>query len=106
MFIIVVVRWKPLYINRQFYTYLYSLKLPYFKNSFSFKLNKSKKQYPLIYDKSLTITKKLTGNKIYIYKGKLLRELFVPYLSIGLKLGEFTMTRKPFHFTPKIKKKK
>ena len=65
-----------------------------------------KKKSPILYNKSLTITSKIINKYIYIYKGKLLRELEVPQFSIGFKIGEFAMTRKPFHFIQKVKKKK
>jgi ribosomal protein S19 len=101
--------WKPLYISQQFFKLLFKFKNPQYNFKFYNKLKKkkySKKTTPIIFNKSNTIINSLVNESIFIYKGKLLRQLKIPQYSVGLKVGEFCMSRKPFHFTLKIKKKK
>lgn len=77
----------------------------YSKTFYSYKLDKKIVKI-IVYDKSLTLTKHVVGKIIYIYKGTLLRRLFVSTNAIGFKIGEFAFTRKPFHFTLRVRKKK
>jgi len=101
-------RWQPVYLNLQYIKYIYSLKYSLYQKNFTTvkRTTIKKNNNTVVFNKSLTITSHLIKKRIYIYKGKLLRDLIISSYAVGYKLGEFTLTRKPFHYTPKLKKKK
>ena len=85
-------------------------KLIYFSNSFwrKIKFLKTKKRVKrrIFYDRASSIPRSFLLHVLRIHKGKKYRRLIVTLFNIKKKLGEFSYTRKPFHFPPKKTKKK
>lgn len=52
----------------------------------------------LFYDRSSTIPECFTTYFIRVHKGKRFRRLGVNLFNVGFKFGEFSYTRKPYHF--------
>lgn len=55
-----------------------------------------KKKY--LYDRSSTIPECFSGFFLRIHKGKRFRRLMIHMYNVGSKFGEFSFTRKPYHF--------
>lgn len=53
----------------------------------------------------LPITKSLTRTTVFVHKGFVYKKLYLSSFLIGCKLGEFSITRKPFKYPIKKKKK-
>src|SRR5690606_37486438 len=102
-------RWRPLYLSKHYFKRMYFFTLE-LKKKVNIYYNdnkvKLKKNTPLVFDKSSTITKHLKNKYIYIYKGNLEKAFRYPPFYIGFKLSKFNITPKPFNFTQKKKKKK
>jgi len=60
----------------------------------------------IFYDRSSTIPSCFYFNIIRVHKGKRYRRLLSTRYIVGKKFGEFSFTRKPYHFPPKKSKKK
>ena len=78
-------------------------KLTYFTNSMwrkiiLFKKKKFFKKKVIFYDRSSSVPKCFLYKMIRVHKGKKYRRLFVNDYNINYKLGEFSFTRKPYHF--------
>ena len=85
--------WKFQHINSFFYKNLFLSK---FKN---IKILK-------VYSRSTTILNFFSKKTIYIYKGSLFAKINLSKFTKGYKIGEFSITRKPFSFPQKNKKNK
>jgi ribosomal protein S19 len=70
------------------------------KQNFLKKLFRKKKFY-----RSSSIPKCFLNNYINIHKGKIYKKLLINKNIIGLKFGEFALSKKPFFFPKKIIKK-
>lgn len=85
-------------------------KLKYFSTSIWRKINslgKNKKiKKRITFDRSSTIPKCFEYRLCRIHKGKRGRSLLINFAMIGKKFGEFSFTRKPYHFPSKKNKKK
>ena len=85
-------------------------KLKYFSTSIWRKINslgKNKRiRKRITFDRSSSIPKCFEQRLCRIHKGKRGRSLLVNFLMIGKKFGEFSFTRKPYHFPSKKSKKK
>ena len=64
---------------------------------------KKKKKKPL-YNSSSIVTKTFYKDVLQIYKGNSFVRVAVTKYTVGYKLGEFTLTRKPFSFPRKKKR--
>ena len=74
-----------------------------YKNIF---LNKFKQLKLLkVFSRKSTVPKLFQKKNIQLYKGNLFTKINFTKYNIGYKIGEFNITRKPFSF-PKKKKKK
>jgi len=60
----------------------------------------------MIFCRSTTVSNLLKNRTIYLYKGNLIIKTYFNKYSIGYKLGEFAVTRKPFSFPKKKDKNK
>lgn len=86
-------------------------KLIYFSNSiwkkiFLVKRRSFKKYYKTVYERSSYVPKCFKYLYIRVYNGRTFRKMWaMPYLN-GFKFGEFSFTRKPYHFPLKKKKAK
>jgi len=69
-------------------------------------LNLKKTYNKIIYDKSLVIVREYINNSFQIYNGIKTLELLVTSEMVGLKFGEFILTRKKHVFSRRKKKKK
>ena len=58
-----------------------------------------------IFSRYLVISKSLLKCSVYVHKGNIFRKLFLNKYLLGKKLGEFSITRKPFKYPIKKKKK-
>lgn len=85
-------------------------KLKYFSSSIWRKivaLKKSKKlRRRITFDRSSSIPKCFNQKLFRVHKGKRGRNLVVNFLMVGKKFGEFSFSRKPYHFPAKKSKKK
>lgn len=85
-------------------------KLKYFSTSIWRKINnlgKNKKiRKRITFDRSSHIPKCFDNRLCRIHKGKRGRNLLINFIMIGKKFGEFSFTRKPYHFPAKKSKKK
>jgi len=68
------------------------------------KINLKKINYKLLYQRSSTIPMIFKNFIFKIHKGYGSRTFLVNKLNIGMKFGEFGLTRKPFYFPFKNKK--
>jgi len=85
--------WKGIHYN---YTY--------FKRIYRYKLtNKSKNRYIFCRNSSIST---IFGENYYIYNGKIFNSLSITDILLNKKFGEFSVTRKPFFFSKKNKKKR
>ncbi len=84
--------WKFYYINSLLYKNVYLSK---FKN---YKITK-------LFCRNTTIPKIFFKKTIYIHKGNIFAKILFNKYHIGFKLGEFSVTRKPFNFPLKNTKK-
>jgi ribosomal protein S19 len=57
----------------------------------------------IFFKKNILISKNFKKNSLFIYKGNKFRFIKINYFHIGLKLGNFVFTRKPFKFLIKSK---
>ena len=85
-------RWKFNYYNSFFY-----------KNMFlnQFKLIKISK----LYNRASTVPKLFLRKTIALYKGNIFAKIPFSKYTVGYKVGEFAITRKPFNFPLKKKKR-
>jgi len=67
------------------------------------KFKEIKYKKTIFFNRSSSIPKCLIGFNIKIHKGLGFRKLFVNKYNVGFKLGEFSFSRKPFHFPLKKK---
>lgn len=71
--------------------------------------NKFEKEYIRIFDRSAVITKEFLGKRVYVYNGVRYTSFLVRPLMVGLRFGNFSLTKKlgaKIHQTAKNKKKK
>lgn len=87
-------RWKLIHFTNSIWR-----KIIFFKKN---GLLKSKK---IFYERSSTIPSCFNFSTILIHKGLKFRKLNVTPSHIGFKLGEFSFTRKPYHFPLKKNKR-
>lgn len=88
-------RWKFLYFSNSVWKKIFLVK----RRSF-------RRYYKTIYERSSNVPKCFKFLFIKIHKGNVFRKLWsAPYLE-GFKFGEFSFTRKPYHFPLKKKKAK
>lgn len=86
-------------------------KLNYFSNSIwrkitrIYKVNKFRKK-KICYDRSSVIPRIFCNLSMRIHKGKRFRPLVINRYMVGYKIGEFSFTRKPFHYPVRKKKGK
>lgn len=84
-------------------------KLKYFSKSIWRKISliyKNKKlRRRITFDRSSCIPKCFTNKFIRIHKGKRGRSILINILMVGSKFGEFSFSRKPYHFPSKKSKK-
>jgi ribosomal protein S19 len=78
-------------------------KLSYFSKSIWRKIVLLKKKdflrtKKIIFDRSSSIPECFSFYFLRIHKGKRFRRLFIHMYNVGFKFGEFSFTRKPFHF--------
>jgi len=63
---------------------------------------KKKNYFPkrkfIFYNRSSFIPSCLKNNNFRVYKGNNFRRIVINWYNIGYKFGEFSFTRKPFHF--------
>jgi ribosomal protein S19 len=86
-------------------------KLTYFSRSMwrkilLFKKKKLFKKKIIFYDRSSSIPSCFNYKIIRIHKGKKYRRLLINNYNTSLKLGEFSFTRKPYHFPLKKSNKR
>lgn len=87
-------RWKLTYFSRSIWRKIFALK-------------KNKRiRRRITFDRSSSIPLCFINRVCRIYKGKRGRTLFINFVMIGKKFGEFSFTRKPYHFPSKKSKKK
>lgn len=70
--------------------------------------NKVAKSYIRIFNRTSTITKAFVGKRVYVYNGKRFNSFLVRPLMVGLKFGQFSLTKRlgaAIHQTAKNKKK-
>lgn len=60
----------------------------------------------LIFSRSSYIPKVLSNNKYFIYNGNIFNKLQLNSLIAAKKFGEFSVTKKPFFYPKKDKKKR
>lgn len=89
--------WKFKYFSKYIWKKIYYLKSK----------KKLKKVYKLhlLYERSSTVPLCLRKFPFLIHKGKGFRKFSVNFYNIGFKFGEFSFTRKPYHFPIKKSKK-
>ena len=51
------------------------------------------------------LTKMFYKTTVFIHKGQIFARILLNKYNVGYKLGEFALTRKPFRFTKKKKKR-
>ena len=85
--------WKFKYTHKHIYKNI-------FLNKFKFKKIKR------IFCRNSIVPKIFSKNAIQVYKGGVFSKIFFTKFSVGFKIGEFALTRKPFSFPLKLKKKK
>lgn len=61
--------------------------------------------YRVAYSRNSTIPLSYTYRGVFVHKGSKIRRFIIDPLKVGYKLGEFSFTRKPFHFPTKKTKK-
>jgi ribosomal protein S19 len=66
---------------------------------------KPTKKLLFIFKKNSIIPVELNNQFIKVYKGNNFRPLKINLYNIGFKFGNFTLTRKPFNYPLKAKKK-
>lgn len=81
-------RWKL-----SFFSNFLWRKIVFFKKKSNFK----NKRF-IFYNRSSNIPHCLMNNHFRIHKGNNFRRIIVNIYNIGYKFGEFSFTRKPFHF--------
>ena len=69
------------------------------------KLNKNVKAR-IIFNRSSSIPRYLNNTRLYLYNGNNLNKVRVNTTLGGKKFGEFSVTRKPFFYPKKDKKKR
>lgn len=87
-------RWKLIYFSKSIWRKIVALK----------KGKKVKKR--ITFDRSSSIPDCFNFRGCRIHKGRKGRSLLINFLMIGKKFGEFSFTRKPYHFPSKKSKKK
>lgn len=80
-------KWKLVYFSPSIWRKILLLKRR--------KFLRSKKVF---YDRSSTIPECFRGNSLRIHKGWRFRRLFIHTYIVGYKFGEFSFSRKPYHF--------
>ena len=86
-------RWKSNFFSETIY-----------KNIFYLKLNKLKRKKKVIFNKSSHIPNIYNNTGVFIFKGNLFKKLNISKFNVGLRFGNFIISRKPFYF-PDNKKK-
>lgn len=85
-------------------------KLTYFSKSIWRKivsLNKNRRiRKRITFERSSSIPKCYISRLCRIHKGRRGRSLLINFLMVGKKFGEFSFTRKPYHFPSKKTKKR
>ena len=89
------VKWKGHYFSSDIIKLILKHKL-----NLNLQVNKS-----YIFKKSSIIPNVLNNKIIKIYKGNNFRSLIINLYNIGFRFGNFALTRKPFNYPLKIKKK-
>jgi len=89
-------RWKLSYFSKNIWR-----KIVFYKN-----IGVLRKRWKIFFDRSSTIPRCFSSHKIRIHKGKYSRKLLIHMYNVGFKFGEFSFTRKPFHFPLKKMKKR
>ena len=84
--------WKFYYVNKYF------LKKLFLKKFIKIRLK-------VIYCRSTVVTNIFKNRISYLYKGDEIIRIRLTKFSVGFKLGEFAISRKPFSFPIKKKKK-
>ena len=88
-------RWKLNFFSKSIWRKIYFLKKRrYFKKK------------KMFYDRSSTIPSCFSTYFMRIHKGTKSRKLLINMYNIGYKFGEFSYTRKPYHFPLKKSKKR
>jgi len=59
-----------------------------------------------LYNRASTVPKLFLRKTIALYKGNIFAKILFSKYTVGYKVGEFAITRKPFNFPLKKKKKK
>ena len=62
------------------------------------KKNVLKRKKFIFYNRSSNVPSCFVNNYFRIYKGNNFRRLYINIYNTGYKFGEFSFTRKPFHF--------
>lgn len=81
-------RWKLSYFSNFIWR-----KIIFFKKKSNFKIKK-----PIFYNRSSSIPNCYINNNFRIYKGNNFRRLLINIYNVGYKFGEFSFTKKPYHF--------
>ena len=81
-------RWKL-----SFFSNFLWRKIIFFKKKSIFKNKRS-----IFYNRSSNIPSCFINNNFRIHKGNNFRRLLINVYNVGYKFGEFSFTRKPFHF--------
>lgn len=92
-------KWKLNYFSYEILKHIYKQKIT-FSNTI---LQKNKKIF--IFSKMSRIPSFFNDQFIHIYKGKSFRKLKINKYNCGYRFGNFVMTRKPFSYPIKQKKK-
>ena len=75
------------------------------KNIIRKKLKNKKPKISFIYKRNSVIPKCLSNFSTRVHKGNIFAKVFTLDYAVGYKFGEFSFTRKPYHF-PKKKSRK
>lgn len=92
-------KWKLNYISNEILKYIYKQKINK-SNNF---LQKNKVFF--LFSKMSKIPNYFIEQSVHIYKGKSFRKLKINKYNCGYRFGNFVMTRKPFNYPIKQKKK-
>lgn len=87
-------RWKLKYFSKSIWRKIVSLK----------KNKRIRKR--ITFERSSSIPSCYKNRLCRIHKGRRGRSLLINFLMVGKKFGEFSYTRKPYHFPSKKNKKK
>lgn len=87
-------RWKLIYFSKSIWRKIFAIK------------KKKRVRRRITFDRSSSIPKCFGGRVCRIHKGRRGRTLLILYTMFGKKFGEFSFSRKPYHFPSKRSKKK